>query len=126
MILRKFHMCSPEVKLKLFRTYCTPMYTSQLWWSYKKSSINRLYISYHNIFKLFLGLSKFESTSLLCTLLNFPCCAAVIRNLVYRFMIRLELCNNVIINGILASSLYYSSRIKVHWHKLLHVKHMTL
>ncbi len=32
-ILRKFHMCSLDVKLKLFKTYCTPMYTSQLWWN---------------------------------------------------------------------------------------------
>ena len=36
-ILRKFNMCSLGVKLTLFRTYCSPMYTAQLWWNYKKN-----------------------------------------------------------------------------------------
>ena len=27
-------MCSFSVKLTLFRTYCSPMYTAQLWWNY--------------------------------------------------------------------------------------------
>ena len=92
MILRKFHMCTPDVKLTLFRTYFTPMYTSQLWWSYRKATINKLYTSYHNILKMFLGLSKFESTSMLCTYVNVQCCHSVIRSLVYRV-----------------------SRIRVHW-----------
>ena len=30
-ILLKFNMCSLGVKLTLFRTYCSPMYTAQLW-----------------------------------------------------------------------------------------------
>ena len=48
-ILRKFNMCSLGVKLTLFRTYCSPMYTAQLWWNYKKSTITKLQIAYHNI-----------------------------------------------------------------------------
>ena len=37
------------VKRTLFHTYCSPMYTAQLWWNYKKSTITRLQIAYHNI-----------------------------------------------------------------------------
>ena len=51
-ILRKFNMCSLGVKLTLFRTYCSPMYTAQL----------------------FLVMSKYESTSYLCTLFDIRCC----------------------------------------------------
>ena len=79
-------MCSLDVKVKLFKTYCTPLYTAQLWWNYKKVSINKLYRAYHNVFKMFLGVLKFESTSTLCVLFNVPCCAAVIRNLLYRLL----------------------------------------
>ena len=39
-ILRKFSMCYLEVKLTLFRSYCSPMYAVQLWWNYKKSTLN--------------------------------------------------------------------------------------
>ena len=45
-------MCSIQVKLTLFRSYCSPLiklYTAQLWWSYKKSSMSKLIVSYHNI-----------------------------------------------------------------------------
>ena len=58
---------------------------------------------YHNIFKLFISVSKFESTSTLCMVTDALCCQAVIRNLVYRFMQRLELAPNDIDR---ASSLY--------------------
>ena len=30
-LLRRFHMCSIGVILALFRSFCSPMYTSQLW-----------------------------------------------------------------------------------------------
>ena len=82
-ILRKFNMCSLEVKLTLFRAYCSPMYGVQLWWNYKKSALNRLHIAFHNILALFIGTSKYESTILLCTLYDVQCCQSVIRNMVY-------------------------------------------
>ena len=37
-------------------------------WNYKKSTLNRLHIAYHNILKLCIGMSQYKSTSLLCTL----------------------------------------------------------
>ena len=122
-ILRKFNMCSLGVKLTLFRTYCSPMYTAQLWWNYKKSTITKLQIAYHNIFKMFLGMSKYESTSYLCTLFDIQCCQSVIRKLVYGFMCRLDSSVNCIIKGIglLATSLRYTSRIRKHWCSLLYI-----
>ncbi len=99
-ILRKFSMCSLGVKLTLFRTYCSPMYTVQLWWNYTKSTITKLQISYHNIFKMFLVVSKYESTSYLCTLFDIQCCQSVIINLVYDFICRLASSVNYIIKDI--------------------------
>ena len=88
-LLRKFHMCSIGVRLALFRSFCSPMYTSQLWWNYKKCTMKRLLITYHNVFKMLISMSKYESTSVLCTVYNVLCCQAVIRNIVYRFLCRL-------------------------------------
>ena len=39
---------------------------------------------------MFLGMSKYESTSYLCTLFYIQCCQSVIRKLVYGFMCRLD------------------------------------
>ena len=116
-VLQKCIMCSLEVKLTLFRSYCSPMYGVHLWWNYKKSTLNRLHIAYQNILKLFIGMSKYESTSLLYTLFHVQCCQSVIRNMVYRFMCRLDSSVNCILNDILTSSLRFTSRIRKHWNK---------
>ena len=81
-LFRKFHMCSVSVKLKLFNSYCASMHTPHLWWNYKKMSICKLQITYHNILKMNIGLSKFDSTSATCAITNTQCCQSVIRNLV--------------------------------------------
>ena len=120
-LLRKFHMCSMYVKLALFRCYCLPMYTAQLWWNHKQYTINRLLITYHNVFKMCLGLSKYESTSMLCALTNIPCCQAVIQNLIFRFICRLQKSNNAILQAIQGSSLVFTSRIRQYWRTKLYV-----
>ena len=64
-------------------------------------------------------MSKYDSTSYLCTLFDIQCCQSVIRKLVYGFMCRLDSSVNCIIKGILATSLRYTSRIRKHWCSLL-------
>ena len=103
-ILRKFNMCSLGVILTLFRTYCSPMHTTQLWWNYKKSTITKLQIAY-NVFLMFFGMSKYESTSYQCTRFDIQCCQSVTRKLVYGFMCRLDSYVNYIIKNILATRL---------------------
>ncbi len=38
-LARNFFMCSDTVKINLFRTYFSSLYTSQLWWCYKDATI---------------------------------------------------------------------------------------
>ena len=38
-LIRKFYMCSEHVKCTLFRSFCTSLYTCQLWCNYKSESI---------------------------------------------------------------------------------------
>ena len=83
--------------------------------------MKRLLITYHNVFKMSISMSKYESTSVLCTVYNVLCCQAVIRNLVYRFMCRLQASNNSLVMSIQSSSLVYTSRIRKHWRRLLYV-----
>ena len=64
-----------------------------------------IYVHYElvYIFKMFLGMSKYESTSYLCTLFDITCCQSVIRKLVYGFMFRLDNSVKCIIKGILVT-----------------------
>ena len=55
MLLWKFYMCSTEVKLTLLRTFCSPIYTAQLWWNYTVASTHKLHVAYNNVFRLLLN-----------------------------------------------------------------------
>ena len=54
-VLRTFNMCSLCVKLTLFRTYCSPMYTAQLWWNYKNLPLLYYKLLIITFFKCFLA-----------------------------------------------------------------------
>ena len=71
----------------------------------------------HNIFFMFPGMSKYESTSYQCTLFDIQCCQSEIRKLVYCFMCRLDSSVNYIILDILvglpiSTSLRFLSRTR--------------
>ena len=120
-IRRKFYMCPLDVKLTLFRSYCSSLYTAQLWTRYTKAVMNKLYIAYHNMLKLIIGVSKREHTRPICVSLQVLYCPALIRNLVYRFMGRLISSRNNLIRAICNMSCFYLSDIWKHWRFLLYV-----
>ena len=97
------------------------MYTPHLWWNYKKMYVTKLQITYHNILKRNIGLSKYESTSATCAFTNTQCSQSTIRNLVFKCVCRLNKSDNALIKALLASSVAYSSRIHSHWRRLLYV-----
>jgi len=124
MLVRKFHMCTIEVKVSLFRSFCTPLYTAQIWWNYRKYSINRLNVAYNDVMRLLLRVPRYTSASQMFTNVHVPTCHAVIRNLTYKFMCRLEKSQNDIIKGLvdtLVSDTKYNSPLWKHWHKQLYV-----
>ena len=86
----------------------------------KKCTITKLHTVYQNTFKLLAGLSKYECTRMMCAMFNVQCCQAVIRNLVYKFMHRLEVLKNSIICAIANSRVLYISKLRKHWMKLLY------
>lgn len=47
MLVRKFHHCSDDVKVSLFRAYCTPLYAAPSWVNYKKETMRKLQVAYN-------------------------------------------------------------------------------
>ena len=56
-------MCSMSVKIQLFNTYGSPMYTAQLWWNHTVASFHRLNVAYNNILRRLLRRPRFCSAS---------------------------------------------------------------
>ena len=47
-LLRTFHYRTIDVKLELFRIFCTPFYCCYLWTAYKKSTFDKLRVAVNN------------------------------------------------------------------------------
>ncbi|XP_060810226.1 uncharacterized protein LOC132904315 [Amyelois transitella] len=63
MLARRFARCSREVKIALFRAFCTSFYTCSLWARYTQKAYNALRVQYNNAFRVLLGLPCFCSAS---------------------------------------------------------------
>lgn len=63
MLARRFARCSNDVKITLFRAYCTSLYTCSLWARYTQKSYSDLRVLYNNAFRIVLGLPRFCSAS---------------------------------------------------------------
>ena len=118
---RRFHMCSIEVKNTLFRSFCTPMYTCQLWWNFSVQSMHKLNVAYDNAFRFMHHLPTYCSASLMFVVNRVPNCRAVIRNRIYGFMKRLVSSSNALVLSAVTSDARYRSKIVRHWLKLLYV-----
>ena len=125
-LIRKFHMCTEKVKIKLFVTYCSQFYCAPLWYFNKTDKIyNKLNVAYNNVFRFLLGLPWDEQGR--------PCSASgmfasrrvkslqeILRNLIYKFQCRLDLSDNDIVRCTLYRSVVRKSKLRKHWNRLLH------
>ena len=116
MLARKFSFCSTEVKVNLFRAYCTPLYTAPLWVNYKKESLRKLKVAYNDALRILLKRPRGGSDSGLTTF------QALLRNLMFSFKCRLDRSLNVVITALTNprySSVRYSSCMWKHWYVCL-------
>ena len=54
-LLRTFYYCSTDVKLELFKSYCTSFYYCYLRTAYKKSTFDKLRVAFNNAYRRVLG-----------------------------------------------------------------------
>ena len=120
-LARKFYMCTDEVKVLLFRTFCCNLYTCQLWWNFTQTAMRKINVSYNNAFRMIMQLPRYCSASNMFAMCNVPSCQAVMRNLVYRFTIRVDRSANKLLCAIGSSDIRYHSRIRKHWMSSLYV-----
>ena len=104
-LARRFHMCSDNVKVTIFRSYCSSLYTSQLSWKYKFSSIKKLYVAYNNAFRMLFRLSRDGSASGMFAVHNVMSCPALVRKIVFGFSKSVKASHNCIVRNICGSDI---------------------
>ena len=89
--------------------------------SYCLDTLPAVYVAYNNAFSMMHHLPTYRSASEMSTVNRVPNCAAVIRNLTFRFMSRLSLSGNALVCSIIDSDLKFVSRIRPNWMNMLYV-----
>ena len=84
MLIRKFFKCSVDVKCYLFKTYCSTMYCSAMWFDTTKSAMKKLKVAYNNSLRRLLSLPTYNSASEMFAVLNIPSnlLATILRNVI--------------------------------------------
>ena len=118
-LARRFHMCLDNVKVTIFRSYCSSLYTSQMWWKYKVSSIKTLYVAYNNEFRMLFRLPRDNSAIGMFAVHNVISCPAMVRKLVFGFYKRVKASHNCIVQAICGSDIWWKSSIRANWNELL-------
>ena len=122
MLRKKFLCCSNDVKVNLFRTYCTPLYTAPLWDRYKKASMYKLQVAYNDCMRLLFRQPRWCSASHLFCSFGVRTCQALLRSIRYKFICRLNVSLNSVVVMLVdpkSSDTRYQSAIWKYWYDSL-------
>ena len=79
-LIRKFSKCSRDVKLCLFRTYCSNFYGAALWTQYNVTVLKRFEAAYVKCVKMFFGYDRLYSVTTMFCELGLPVFSTILHN----------------------------------------------
>ena len=118
-LIKKFAICSDDVKARLFKAYCSSFYCSQLWCSYNTACFTKLQTSYNRVLRNLFKLERQCSISQKCIEYGVDCFKVLLRKSIFSFRTRLLNCDNDLISSILKSTFYMTCKLTTRWNHLL-------
>ena len=118
-LLRNFRYCSDDVKCMLFRSFCTNMYCSPLWFNSTSSSIKKLKTSYNGALRRLLLIKKPYSASTMFVTHGIPSFFKWLRKCIFNFSQRISLSSNSIITACMTPTVFIYSPIRQWWRSVL-------
>ena len=119
MLIKKFSICSTDVKAKLFKSYCNSLYCGSLWSNFNQLSFNKLQTSYNNVFRHLFKLDRKCSISAKCVEFDVDCFKVLLRKLTYSLRCRILSSENVLIQSIVKSCFFLCSSLTNRWNNIL-------
>ena len=119
-LVRKFRKCSDDVKVLLFKTYCSNIYAGHLWQNYSNISYRRTYVAYNNIFRSLFNIQRGESISRFYVTYDVPCFKQLLRSSMFGFYKRLMSSSNTLLTTVISSNYFLSmSKLFEKWRQCL-------
>ena len=118
-LVRRFYKCSDNVKVTLFKAYCSSLYSSFLWCRYTQATYRKVNVAYHGIFKKFLDYLRSTSNRFVFVYYNVPTFQELLRHHVFSFHTRLLKSENDLLLNLLNSRCCATSTLHRRWFSLL-------
>ena len=113
-LIKKFRHCSDDVKVKLFKSYCSSFYGCTLWSNFKQNTMSKLVVAYKQIFRCFFHCKRTATTFQMLNF-NIDSYAVILRKLIFSLKERIFNSSNTIVNVITNAMFFYSSGIFKQW-----------
>jgi len=121
MLVRKFGFAPKEAKIRLFKSYCYPIYGNSLWRSYYQYSMNKLSVSYNDTFKQLMCEPRFVSSSAVFAQNYTDHLKVVLRKSSYSLWQRLLASDNRLVAALCSSDSFHQSRILQTWQDMIFI-----
>ena len=120
-LIRNFKHCTKEVKVSLFKTYCSSIFCCSLWSKYTNCQLNSVCVALNKVFKCFMGKRRDYSASMLFVENCVNNVNVIRRKMIYSIKSRIEASSNFLIRSIVNSYYYTFSTLYEKWQSLLYM-----
>ena len=120
-LIRNFRHCTDEVKVELFRTYCSNVYCCALRSRFRSSQMEVITVALNKTFKYLMRKQRDYSASMLFVSHNVNCLKVIIRKMVYSLLSRIERSSNLLVSTIVNSKYYRNSSLYTTWKSILYI-----
>ena len=119
-LIKQFRNCSEDVKVKLFKAYCTNFYCMNLWVKCNvQQTLTKIKVAYNRIYRHLFQIKDQRGTSAHMCFLNVNHYNVLERKLVYSLRDRVINSTNSVVKTIVSSLFFQSSQLNVRWNKIL-------
>ena len=119
-LLKRFKYCNNEVKMKLFKAYCTNFYCLSLWSKFTQQSHRKVKSAYNRIFRNFMNVERDDMVHFMVNN-NVKTFQEIERTLIFSFKSRIDICDNIIVSVVRDSLFNNTSFLTVVWNKVLYL-----
>ena len=115
-----FIHCSADVKIALFKTFCSNIYCCALWYNFKNCSEKKIHVACNKVFKALMKVARDLCASTLfavCNVRNFP---VLRRKLVFSLRSRVYASPNALVNNFLSTNNGLNA-LHCYWKSILYI-----
>jgi len=121
MLIRNFKHCTDDVKVRLYKTYCSTVYCCALISTYHSVTLRKLHVAFNKIFKALMNVPRNSSASALFVRHRVDNFSVMRRKLTFNFSHRAACSNNNLVCDIINMEYFSFCNLRKEWDNVLYL-----